>query len=60
MLKKYFILTNKLQIEYVGDFENFSEAWNYIDYDMQKPFVWLFKEENLIKLIDEIKEKVSK
>ena len=58
-MKKYYILTNRLEIRYVGEFENFSEAWEYIDYSMQAPFVWLFKEENLLGLIDTIKKSVK-
>ena len=54
MKKRYYILTNQLSIEYVGDFENFSDAWEYIDYEMSKPFVWLIKEENLLKLRNDI------
>ena len=58
-MKNYYILTNRLEIKYVGEFENFSEAWEYIDYSMQAPFVWLFKEENLLGLIDTIKKSVK-
>lgn len=58
-MKKYYILTNRLEIRYVGEFESFSDAWEFIDYEMQSPFVWLFKEENLIRLIDTIKEVVN-
>lgn len=58
-MKKYYILTNRLEIRYVGEFENFSEAWEYIDYSMQAPFVWLFKEENLLGLISTIREAID-
>lgn len=54
-MKKYFILTNRLDIEYVGEFPNFSEAWEYISYDGEKNFVWLMKEENLRKVSEKIK-----
>lgn len=57
-MPKYFILTNHLEIEPVGEFPNFSEAWEYIDYEMSKPFVWLIKEENLRKLVIEIEDKL--
>ena len=58
-MKNYYILTNRLEIKFVGEFENFSEAWNFIDYEMPSPFVWLFKEENLLGLIDTIKKSVK-
>lgn len=59
MLKKYFVLTNRNEINYVGEFENFSEAWEYIEYTIDQPFVWLFKEDNLRTLIKTIEKAIE-
>lgn len=59
MLKKYFVLTNRNEINYVGEFQNFSEAWEYIEYTIDQPFVWLFKEDNLRTLIKTIEKAIE-
>lgn len=59
MLKKYFVLTNRNEINFVGEFNNFSEAWEHIEYTIDQPFVWLFKEENLKQLVKTIEEALA-
>jgi len=59
MLKKYFVLTNKNEINFVGEFENFSEAWEHIEYTTDQTFVWLFKEDNLRTLIKTIEKAIE-
>lgn len=56
IMKRYYILTKNVTVEYVGEFENFSEAWDYINVEQNLNFVWLFKEENMLKLAERITE----
>lgn len=59
LLKRYYILTAHLDVVYIGEFENFSMAWDFVSYEENISFVYLFKEENLLKLVDTIQEKVK-
>ncbi len=59
MLKRYYILTAHLDVVYIGEFKNFSDAWDFCEYESNLSFVYLFKEENLLKLSDTIQEKVT-
>jgi len=53
-MKRYYILTVENDIEFLGFFKNFSEAWDFLNYESHKRFVWLIKEENLYKLAKKI------
>jgi len=53
-MKNYYILTSRNTIDFVGEFNNFAEAWDYISYDMERPFVWLLSENSLRELSERI------
>lgn len=56
---RYYTLNNKSQIDYLGDYETFNDAWDYADYVKNDPFLYIFDEDTLWKLSDEIKLKLS-
>ena len=41
-------------VEFVGNFSCFSDAWDFMEYVSDKRYVWLIKEENLVGLRDKI------
>lgn len=49
-MKKYYVLTVQNDIEFLGNFENFSEAWDFLNYESNKRFVWLISDQNLLSL----------
>lgn len=54
MNKNYYILTKNNNIEFIGQFENFATAWDYLEYNINKDFVYLFNEKRLKELSDNI------
>jgi hypothetical protein len=58
-LKKYFYLTSKNEINYLGEFPCFSAAWDYASYDIDLTFVWIFNSEVLLGISDNIKQKLA-
>jgi hypothetical protein len=59
MLKKYFLLNPKNEIEFLGEFENFNEAWDFANYELDKPFIYIYKIDNLINLQKQISQVLS-
>ena len=53
--KQYFILTNKNEIKFVGEFTSFKEAWDYCEYEQNINFVWLFSKNKLLEIFGQIK-----
>lgn len=53
-LKKYYAYLNNGSFEYLGEFPCYSEAYDYTDYELNLNFVWIFKEEKLRELKDQI------
>lgn len=54
MNKNYYILTKNNNIEFIGQFENFATAWDYLEYNINKDFIYLFNEKRLKELSDNI------
>ena len=53
-MKKYFALLNKGTFLYIGEHECYSDAYDYMEYEVNIPFLWIYKEENMHKLASEI------
>ena len=56
MLKKYYILTHKTDIKFLGEFKHFNEAWEYVNYESNDNFVWLISEKHLRELAEKIQK----
>lgn len=54
-MKEYFILTNRNEIKFVGEFTSFKDAWDYCEYDQNVNFVWLFSRNKLLEIFNQIK-----
>lgn len=39
------------EVEYVGEFEEFKDAWEFLNYDSDLRFVWIISENSMKKLI---------
>ena len=51
-MKKYFIITPMNEVEYVGEFEEFRDAWDFLNYESNQRFVWLISENSIRKLFN--------
>ena len=49
-MKKYYILTPMNDVEYIGEFEEFRDAWEFLEYESNIRFVWLVSENSINKL----------
>lgn len=58
-MNKYFLLTPKDEIEFLGEFNSFIEAWDFADYESQKPFIRLYNLDNLKTLQNKLSEILS-
>ncbi len=47
-MKKYYILTPMNDVEYIGEFEEFKDAWDFLEYSSNN--VWLVSENSINKL----------
>jgi len=56
MTKNYYILTHNNDIEFIGKFENFSSAWDFMEYTVDRDFIYLFNEKRLKELFNNINE----
>lgn len=50
-MRKYFILNSHNQLKYIGKFEDFPSAWDYLNYSTNENFVWLMSDRRLEQLI---------
>jgi hypothetical protein len=53
-MKNYYGLTNNQNLEYIGKFNSFKEVWDFIEYESDKNFIWIFNENRLQNLVDQI------
>ena len=58
-MRRYYILTNKNQIECVGEFNSFYDAWDFVDIEEQLNFLWLIDEDDLMRVADDISHKLG-
>ncbi len=49
-MKKYYILTPANDIQYIGNFETFKDAWEFVNYDSNFRYVWIVSENSINKL----------
>jgi len=49
-MKKYYVLTPMNDVEYIGEFEEFKEAWDFLEYSSNIRYVWLVSENSINKL----------
>lgn len=42
-------------LEYIGEFAEFKDAWEYMEYDSNKRFVWIISENSIRKLQSQFK-----
>lgn len=49
-MKKYYVLTPMNDVEYVGEFQDFKEAWDFLEYSSNIRYVWLVSENSINKL----------
>ena len=49
-MKKYYILTPMNDVEYIGKFPEFRDAWDYLEYNANLRYVWLISENSMKKL----------
>ena len=59
-MKKYFIITPMNDVEYIGEFEEFRDAWDFIEYDSNIRYVWLVSENSINKLFNLFENIVKK
>lgn len=53
-MKKYFALLNSGKFHYLGEFNCYSDAYEYAEYEHNLPFLWIYKEEHMHKLAKEL------
>ena len=58
-MKKYYIFTNRNEVEYIGQFESFYEAWDFVDIEQQLNFLWLIEENDLMRVAENIYYKLG-
>lgn len=49
-MKRYYILKRDDQIEYVGEFTGFSDAWDYLENEVGRNFIFIISEQRLREL----------
>ena len=49
-MKKYFALSNHGKLVYLGEFDSYSDAYEYAEYEKDINFIWIFKESKLEEL----------
>ena len=49
-MKKYYVLTPMNDVEYIGEFEEFKDAWDFLEYSSNIRYVWLVSENSINKL----------
>jgi hypothetical protein len=49
-MKKYYVLTPMNDVEYIGEFQEFKEAWDFLEYSSNIRYVWLVSENSINKL----------
>lgn len=59
-MKNYYGLTNNEQIEFIGEFDSFTDVWNFTDYELEKEYLWICNEERLKNLADRIHSILNK
>lgn len=47
-------------VEYIGEFEEFRDAWDFIEYDSNIRYVWLVSENSINKLFNLFENIVKK
>lgn len=60
MVKRYYVLKRNDEIEYVGDFTGFSDAWDYLENEVGKNFIFIISEPRLRELREKIDVVLSK
>jgi len=49
-MKRYYIISPMNDLEYIGEFPEFKDAWEHMEYDSNKRFVWIISENSIRKL----------
>lgn len=49
-MKKYYILTPMNDVKYIGEFQEFKDAWEFLEYSSNLRYVWLISENSIKKL----------
>lgn len=55
-MKNYFIITPNNDLKYIGEFNEFKDAWEYLEYDTNQRFVWLISERSIRKLYSQFED----
>lgn len=55
-MKKYFVITPMNEVKYIGEFEEFRNAWEFLNYESNQRFVWLISENSMNKLFQQFHE----
>lgn len=58
-MKKYYIITPMNEVTYVGEFEEFRDAWEFLNYDSNLRFVWLISENSMKTLFNQFDEIIN-
>ena len=46
-------------VEYIGEFEEFRNAWDFLEYESNIRYVWLISENSMHKLIKQFKNIIN-
>lgn len=49
-MKKYYIISPMNEVKFIGEFEEFRDAWEFLNYESNERFVWLISENSMKKL----------
>lgn len=55
-MKKYYTISPMNEVSYLGEFEEFKNAWDFLEYESNIRYVWLISENSMKKLVSEFKE----
>lgn len=46
-MKKYYAITPMNQTTFIGEFEDFRSAWDFVEYESNIRYVWIISENSL-------------
>jgi hypothetical protein len=49
-MKKYYAISPMNEVSYVGEFQEFRDCWDYVEYESDIRYVWIISERSMKKL----------
>lgn len=55
-MKKYYTISPMNEVNYFGEFEEFRDAWDFLEYESNIRYVWLISENSMKKLVSDFEQ----